>query len=178
MLREYDILLLQYSDNIKARIEQYAEENIYSCGKNVSLMGVDVDNVEYITDQGGIYLRKEISSYMQYGLFSEMADVMRQSEKELQKAEKIKEITSDIQDCEKDLWEVDLKILQLIKYVEGIETTDTGIVIRRGEPVPSGGYFAISAVNGIVSRDSVYVDEKKVYLSIDNSEPGYTDVSA
>ena len=47
MLSEYDILLLQYSDNIKARIEQYAEENIYSCGKNVSLMGVDVDNVEY-----------------------------------------------------------------------------------------------------------------------------------
>lgn len=132
MLSEYDILLLQYSDNIKTRIEQYAEENIYSCGKNVSLMGVDVDNVEYITDQGGIYLRKEIASYMQYGLFSEMADVMRQSEKELQKVEKIKEITSDIQDCEKDLWEVDLKILQLIKYVEGIETTDTGIVIRRG----------------------------------------------
>ena len=89
MLSEYDILLLQYSDNIKARIEQYAEENIYSCGKNVSLMGVDVDNVEYITDQGGIYLRKEIASYMQYGLFSEMADVMRQSEKELQKVEKI-----------------------------------------------------------------------------------------
>ena len=57
---------------------------------------------------------------------------MRQSEKELQKVEKIKEITSDIQDCEKDLWEVDLKILQLIKYVEGIETTDTGIVIRKG----------------------------------------------
>ena len=26
--------------------------------------------------------------------------------------------------------------------------------------------------------DSVYVDEKKVYMSIDNSEPGYTDVSA
>ena len=178
MLSEYDILLLQYSDNIKARIEQYAEENIYSCGKNVSLMGVDVDNIEYITDQGGIYLRKEIASYMQYGLFSEMADVMRQSEKELQKVEKIKEITSDIQDCEKDLWEVDLKILQLIKYVEGIETTDTGIVIRRGEPVSSGGYFAKSAVNGIVSRDSVYVDEKKVYMSIDNSEPGYTDVSA
>lgn len=178
MLSEYDILLLQYSDNIKARIEQYAEENIYSCGKNVSLMGVDVDNVEYITDQGGIYLRKEIASYMQYGLFSEMADVMRQSEKELQKVEKIKEITSDIQDCEKDLWEVDLKILQLIKYVEGIETTDTGIVIRSGEPVSSGGYFAKSAVNGIVSRDSVYVDEKKVYMSIDNSEPGYTDVSA
>ena len=178
MLSEYDILLLQYSDNIKARIEQYAEENIYSCGKNVSLMGVDVDNVEYITDQGGIYLRKEIASYMQYGLFSEMADVMRQSEKELQKVEKIKEITSDIQDCEKDLWEVDLKILQLIKYVEGIETTDTGIVIRSGEPVSSGGYFAKSAVNGIVSMDSVYVDEKKVYMSIDNSEPGYTDVSA
>lgn len=101
MLSEYDILLLQYSDNIKARIEQYAEENIYSCGKNVSLMGVDVDNVEYITDQGGIYLRKEIASYMQYGLFSEMADVMRQSEKELQKVEKIKEITSDIQDCKR-----------------------------------------------------------------------------
>ena len=98
MLSEYDILLLQCSDNIKARIELYAEENIYSCGKYVSLMGVNVDNVEYISDLGGLYLRIEIASYMQYGLFSEMADVMRQSEKELQKVEKIKEITSDIQD--------------------------------------------------------------------------------
>ena len=71
-----------------------------------------------------------------------------------------------------------LKNTSAHKYVEGIETTDTGIVIRSGEPVSSGGYFAKSAVNGIVSRDSVYVDEKKVYMSIDNSEPGYTDVSA
>lgn len=55
---------------------------------------------------------------------------------------------------------MDLKILQLIKYVEGIETTDTGIVIRRGTRT-IWGYFAKSAVNGIVSRDSVYVDEKK-----------------
>ncbi len=58
------------------------------------------------------------------------------------------------------MWEVDLKILQLIKYVEGIETTDTGIVIRRGTCIIRG-YFAKSAVNGIVSMDSVYVDEKK-----------------
>lgn len=177
MLREYDILLLENNDKLKARIEQYVEENIYSCGKNVSLMGVDVDNSEYITDKGGIYLRKEIAAYMQYGVYSEMVDSLRQSEKELQKAEKIKEITSDIQDCEEDLWEVDLKTLQLIELVEGIETTDTGIVIRRGRLVSSGGYFAKSAVNETVSQDAVYVDEEKVYSSVKSSEPGYTDVS-
>ena len=56
---------------------------------------------------------------------------------------------------------MDLKILQLIKYVEGIETTDTGIVIRRGEPVSSGGYFAKSAVNGIVQGIQYMLMRKK-----------------
>ena len=177
MLREYNILLLENNDKLKARIEQYVEENIYSCGKNVSLMGANVDNLEYMTDKGGIYLRKEIAAYMQYGVYSEIADSLRQSEKELQKSEKIKEITSDIQDCEEDLWKVDLKTLRLIELVEGIKTTDTGIVIKRGKPVSSDGYFAKSAVNGTVSQDVVYVDEGKIYSCVNNSEPGYTDVS-
>lgn len=177
MLREYNILLLEDNGELKSRIEQYVEENISSCGKNISLMGADVDNLKYITDNGGIYFRKEIAAYMQYGVYSDIVNSLKQSEKELQKAEKIKEITSDIQDCEDELLEVDLKTLNLIKIVEGVETTDAGIVIRRGVPVASGEYFVKSAVNGQVSQDIVCVDEGKVYSSVKNSEPGYTDVA-
>ena len=73
-----------------------------------------------------------------------------------------------------------LKILQLIKYVEGIETTDTELVIRNGgEPcIITGDNFAKSAVMGLFQGIQYMLMRKKVYMSIDNSEPGYTDVSA
>lgn len=177
MLREYDILLLEDNDKLKARIEQYVEENISSCGKNVSLIGADVDNLDYMTDKGGIYLRKEIAAYMQYGVYSEIVNSLKQTEKDLQKAEKINEITSEIESCEEDILEVDSKILQLIQLVEGIKTTDAGIDIRRGLPVASGEYCAKSAVNGIVSQDAVHVDDGKVYSCVKESDPGYIDVS-
>lgn len=177
MLNEYDIFLLEDTDRIEAKIEKYVEKNLSSCGKDISLLGINVDNIEHMTDKGGIYLKKEIARYMQYEIYGDMFGISQQSQAELEKSQKVQEITQDITECEEMMWEADVKTLRLIELVDGIETTETGIVIRRGKPVAVFDYFVKSAVNGMVSKEALYVDEDKVYKSVSVSQPGYVDVS-
>ena len=177
MLNEYDIFLLENTDRIETKIEKYVEKNLSSCGKDISLLGINVDNIEHMTDKGGIYLKKEIARYMQYEIYGDMLGISQQSQAELEKSQKVQEITQDITECEEMMWEADVKTLRLIELVDGIETTETGIVIRRGKPVAVSDYFVKSAVNGMVSKETLYVDEDKVYKSVSVSQPGYVDVS-
>lgn len=177
MLNEFDIFLLEDNDRIEAKIEKYVEKNLSSCGKDISLLGINVDNIEHITDNGGMYLKKEIAQYMQYEIYGDILGISQQSQAELEKSQKVQEITDDITECEEMLWDADMKTLRLIELVDGIETTETGIVIRRGEPVAVSDYFVKSAVNGTASKEAVYVDEDKVYKSVSASQPGYIDVS-
>ena len=177
MLNEYDIFLLEDTDRIQARIEKYVEKNLSSCGKDISLLGINVDNIERMTDKGGIYIKKEIAQYMQYEIYGDILGISQQSQAELEKSQKVQEITQDITECEEMMWEADVKTLRLIELVDGIKTTEAGIVIRRGEPVAVSDYFVKSAVNGAVSKEAVYVDEDKVYKSVNASQPGYVDVS-
>ncbi len=177
MLNEYDIFLLEDTDRIEARIEKYVEKNLSSCGKDISLLGINVDNIEYMTDKGGIYLKKEIARYMQYEIYGDILGISQQSQAELEKSRKMQEITQDITECEEMMLEADMKTLHLIELVDGIKTTEVGIVIRRGEPVAVSDYFVKSAVNGALSKEAVYVDEDKVYKSVSASQPGYVDVS-
>lgn len=177
MLNEFDIFLLEDNDRIEARIEKYVEKNLSSCGKDISVLGVNVDNTGHMTDKGGIYLRKEIANYMQYEIYGDILGITQQSKTELEKSQKVKEITDDITECEEMMWNADVKILRLIELVDGIQTTDAGIVIKRGEPVAVPDYFVKSAVNGTVSKETVYVDEDKVYKKVNISQPGYVDVS-
>ena len=177
MVDEYDILLLEKTDYIDGRIKDYVEKNIGVCGKDVELMSLIVDNPVYITSDGGDKLRKEIVSYMKYGVYSEVAEAFMQSEQQVKKTEKINEITSDIAACEEELFVMDEKVLELIKLVEGIDTEETGIVIRKGKPVPVSGSFAKCAVNGDITPDSVNVDNSMVYDAVSQGTPGYSDVS-
>ena len=86
--------------------------------------------------------------------------------------------SSDIAACEEELFVIDEKVLELIKLVEGIDTEETGIVIRKGKPVPVSGSFAKCAVNGDITPDSVNVDNSMVYDTVSKGTPGYSDVSA
>ena len=74
MLNEYDIFLLENTDRIETKIEKYVEKNLSSCGKDISLLGINVDNIEHMTDKGGIYLKKEIARYMQYEIYGDMLE--------------------------------------------------------------------------------------------------------
>ena len=88
---------------------------------------------------------------------------IKNTQEQVEKAEKINEIASDISKCEEELWNIDEKILQLIHLVDGVKTNDTGLVIKSGKPEAVTDGFAKMAVNGEVSMISVGVGDSRIY---------------
>ena len=148
MLDEYDILVMKKTDVIKRHTEDYIRQNTDMGSKGIELTGVEFDDFGYITSDGGYYLTKEIAAYMKYGVYSEVIDMFKNTQEQVEKAEKINEIASDISKCEEELWNIDEKILQLIQLVDGVKTNDTGLVIKSGKPEAVTDGFAKMAVNG------------------------------
>lgn len=72
MLNEYDILVMKKTDKIKRHTEDYIRQNIESENKNIELTGVEFNDFGYMTSNGGDYLMKEITAYMNYGIYSEV----------------------------------------------------------------------------------------------------------
>ena len=99
--------------------------------------------------------------------------MFKNTQEQVEKAEKINEIASDISKCEEELWNIDEKILQLIQLVDGVKTNDTGLVIKRGKPEAVTDGFAKMAVNGEVSMISVGVGDSRIYDSVKNSAVSY-----
>lgn len=176
MLDEYDILVMKKTDVIKRHTEDYIRQNTDMGSKGIELTGVEFNDFGYITSDGGYYLTKEIAAYMKYGVYSEVIDMFKNTQEQVEKAEKINEIASDISKCEEELWNIDEKILQLIQLVDGVKTNDTGLVIKSGKPEAVTDGFAKMAVNGEVSMISVGVGDSRIYDSVKNSAVSYVNV--
>ena len=176
MLDEYDILVMKKTDVIKRHTEDYIRQNTDMGSKGIELTGVEFNDFGYITSDGGYYLTKEIAAYMKYGVYSEVIDMFKNTQEQVEKAEKINEIASDISKCEEELWNIDEKILQLIQLVDGVKTNDMGLVIKSGKPEAVTDGFAKMAVNGEVSMISVGVGDSRIYDSVKNSAVSYVNV--
>lgn len=163
MLNEYSILLLKKSDKNNKELSSYIADNISAYSNNISLVKAEYDNCVYVTDNGGAGIRDEILKYMQYGVYSEIVNSFRESEQQVNKSKKINEISDDIAQCEESIYEMDKSVLELIMSVEGIKTTEAGIVTEGGKPVRSGDDYVKALVRGNVSMSSVNINNEKVY---------------
>lgn len=177
MLNEYDILVMKKTDIIKKHTEDYIRQNIGMGNSNIELTGVEFNDFGYMTSNGGDYLMKEITAYMNYGIYSEVVDMLKDTQRQVEKAETINEIASDISACEDRMWDMDEKILELIQLVDGVRTTEAGLVIKnkQAEAVTEG--FAKMAVNGEITMESVGVSDSRIYNPVRSSALGYVDVS-
>lgn len=177
MLDEYDILVMKKTDNIKRHTEDYIRQNLGTDNSGIELTGIEFNDFSYMTSDGGDNLMKEITAYMNYGIYSEAADMLKDTKRQVEKAEAINEIADDISSCEDKRWAADEKILELVQLVDGIRTTEAGLVVKNGraEAVTEG--FAKMAVNGEVTMSEVGVSNSGIYNAVKNSAWGYTDVS-
>lgn len=177
MLDEYNILLLKNDGKMESRIEDYIKKNVKSYGDDIELADVQISDIGNATSSYGRYFEQEIVSYMKYGVYSEILDTFLESEEQVEKAKKTKEITDEISACEEQLFEMDSEMLKLVMAIEGIKTTDAGIVIKNEKTISSEDSFVKMLVNGTVDMERVYVDNAKVYESVKRGVPGYQDVS-
>lgn len=175
ILDEFDILLLKKSDNLDGKLSQYIQDNL-SYEENVTFVSAAFDELDMVTDDGGDNLRKEILAYMKYGVISDAVKELAGTEEQVEKSEKIKEITDKITTCEEAVYQTDVHILKLIQLVEGIKTNDTGLVIRGHKPQPVEEYFVKAAINGEVTMNSAGVNNRQVYDAVNHVTTLYTNV--
>ena len=120
---------------------------------------------------------KEITAYMNYGIYSEVVDMLKDTQRQVEKAETINELVSDISACENKMADADEKILELVRLVDGVRTNEAGLVIKNkhAEAVTEG--FAKMAVNGEITMATVGVNDSRIYNPVRGSAFGYVDVS-
>ena len=114
---------------------------------------------------------------MNYGIYSEVVDMLKDTQRQVEKAETINELVSDISACENKMADADEKILELVRLVDGVRTNEAGLVIKNkhAEAVTEG--FAKMAVNGEITMATVGVNDSRIYNPVRGSAFGYVDVS-
>lgn len=177
-LDEFNVFVLENADRNQAKLSKYINENLSDMGKEVMLDGLQINEVEYATDNSGAGVYDEILSYMKYGVYADVVNKFKDSDEAVKQAEATKEITDKIEDVEEQLAKLDSYTLKLVTLVEGIKTTEDGLVIKGGKPQFSGSAYAKRGVYGPASMALAAVDNEKVYNVINSSDLAYIDLKS
>lgn len=172
-LEEFGIFLLKDASKNEAKLSKYINANLEDINSKVVLDGLEITDVNYATDKSGEGVYEEILSYMKYGIYSDLVDSFKNSEEELKKAEATKEISEDMAGLEEDLLELDVNVLKLMKLVEGIDTNDSGLVIKNGKPVLAYQSYAKRGIYGEISMTNANVSNDKVYKLMTSGDYSY-----
>ncbi|MGN0318775.1 MAG: DUF5702 domain-containing protein [Lachnospira sp.] len=163
MMKEYDLFLLKKSDNINDKLNWYVENNISSCSQYINVVSSEISECIRATDSGGEYFRAEIIEHMKYGIFSDILSELDVVSERTRKTGALTGAVEKITECDEELSEMDEDILKLLELVEGIDTNDTGFVLRNGSPVATREAYAKMLVNGEVSKENVNIHNNAIY---------------
>lgn len=179
LLDEFDIFMLKKSDMINSDLKEYMEENCSSFKnqKSAEFQNAYFDEFSYATDNAGENIKKEILDYMKLGLAAEYVGNLTNTSEQIEKTEAINEITEDVVSCQDSACEQDAAILQLVKLVEGLEVTNSGIALSSGKPVALDDYFAKSVLTQKLSMQSAGIDNNNVYEVVSCSYGKYINVT-
>lgn len=178
LLDEFDVLFFKKSDSLQYHLKSYIEKNT-NCNTGFTsekLQSVEINEICMATDNGGNAIRQEVLDYMKYGMFSEAVQMLMNSEEELKKAEKTKEIVDSIAECENGTSEIDSIILQLVTAIEGVASNENGFEIKDNSPVLAAESFVKKACVGTVSPENVFVSDDRIYGLLSSEYVNYLDL--
>ncbi len=178
LLDEFDIFMLKKSDNINQDLNIIFENNCDSMHdkKYISYKNAYFDEFSYATDNEGENIKAEIIAYMKYGYAAELVQNSLKTSQQVEKTQVLNEITESIVDCQDSAAQQDTMLLQLVKLVEGLEISDTGIAVSGGRPVASDDYFAKALITQQLSMQTAAIDNGAVYDVMSDTYGKYTNV--
>lgn len=165
LLKEFGIFVVGDNQCNNEKLSYYAKSNIEGLSSQGQMEYIDahIKSISYMTDSGGSNIQKQAVEYMRYGIASELLEALTGVEKESEKVTVIKEINNDITACEDEVLELDGITMGIIECVEGIKTSDYGIVVDNGGVVNLGEYCAKSVINGEITMTSTAISDETVY---------------
>lgn len=176
LLEEFDIFGLQKTEELQSDFEEYIKKNVETgTSKGIEVLSAKLDNYTMMTDNSGECIYQQVSSYMKYAMYTEIAAQLSGIKSEQEKAGAVKEITESIIDCEALLCEQEEYILGIIQKVDGIKVDNSCIVIHNGKTVCTDSYFVKAALSKPLSMESLGVTVSAIYDGVkDNGR--FTDV--
>lgn len=178
LLSEFNVFALNTGDeefSASAVFDYYSEKNINGiCSKNdVEYVSSELSDVLYMTDNCGEGLEVQVLEYMKKDSIAQLAESLMGMAEEYENSGKVSQLTERILSCQNETFDIDEIMLELLENTEGIKTNQNGLVIRNGEPVSTGEYFAKALINGEVTMSNTSIDNDNVYKALSGKGSRY-----
>lgn len=205
---DYGVLLVWEKESVQEQMRKYIQANINMADLNIegtnlmgtNLTGIDMEEIEYVTEDGGEKLMEQIGSYMKYSGLLEAADLLMKKfdiyKKGSETEESEKEDVTDIVEKTSEKLQQDVKkINDLVKKLKNIEEIGKILIavsqkmekiegaIALGEEVKNVPQFLkeyrklitefdkkANEVDSVIDRIEKYEGKKELFLK----ENGYT----
>lgn len=173
----FNILIMPDRQSLEADITSYAGKSCENNGRfgGAQALACDITAKTYPTDEGGSVFASAVASYMQYGVFSEFADMLMGSEKRIRAEYRTGELAEEIAQCREDIAAIDSVLLELIAQVEGIDSAGGYFKSENDGPAATGQGFVKTAAPDEPSPSLMGVSDLRVYNVM---KPHYSNLSA
>ena len=105
----------------------------------------------------------------------DLAEMLLRAVNLLKDSESVVDVLDRQQKVELQLSKYDEKMLELMKWIDGLETDKTGVVFQKDGTVKTHSQFVKRAVNGTVSAESVHMNNEAVFRQLESK---YTNITA
>ena len=131
LLKEFGIFALSENQCCDSKLDYYAGKNADSASvsKFIDYKTSWISQRQYMTDNGGYGLEKQVEEYMRAGGYAQIVKEFLDIDGETKKSEKINVVTSKVELVDDKLYELNQIDKELIKTIRGIDDiSDSGLV--------------------------------------------------
>lgn len=164
LFERFGLMGLDKDECVNAKLMTYLKKNLKGISDDkAEYMNSEIGEIKALTDSLGLPLKKQARDFAKYKSLKMAADEIFDVNKESKKAQVVKSLTESIIDASEMMIEADAYKLNLIEHVDGLRTSDQGLIIHNKRPQINGRYMAKSIIDGPVTQDKVYIKPDEVF---------------
>lgn len=130
LLGEFGIFALSENQCSDSKLDYYAKSNVANAAVKsfVDYKKSFISQRQYMTDNGGYGLEKQVEEYMRAGGYAQIVKDFLDVDAETKKAEKIGDVTSKVEIVNDKIYELDQTDKKLVSVIRRIDAVSPGLI--------------------------------------------------
>lgn len=130
LLGEFGIFALSENQCSDSKLDYYAKSNVANAAVKsfVDYKKSFISQRQYMTDNGGYGLEKQVEEYMRAGGYAQIVKDFLDVDAETKKAEKIGDVTSKVEIVNDKIYELDQTDKKLVRVIRSIDAVSPGLI--------------------------------------------------
>lgn len=130
LLGEFGIFALSENQCSDSKLDYYAKSNVTNAAVKsfVDYKKSYISQRQYMTDNGGYGLEKQVEEYMRAGGYAQIVKDFLDVDAETKKAEKIGNVTSKVEIVNDKIYELDQTDKKLVRVIRSIDAVSPGLI--------------------------------------------------